>query len=192
MIIHTNPLQECIQPEGTPRFRGGLAALEKLCAQLSVPVILKETGCGFSLKTLARLQETGLAAIDVSGRGGTHWGRVESQRLSAEQIQFSAGKTFADWGISTVDSILAAKSLQLTAEVWASGGVRTGLDAAKLLAMGASMVGMAQPLLAAALEGEEKLVQQIEQLNYELMVAMFCTGTESVLELRKGDVWKMK
>ena len=92
----------------------------------------------------------------------------------------------------SLESLVAAKSLQLTAEVWASGGVRTGLDAAKLLAMGASMVGLAQPLLAAALEGEEKLVQQIEQLNYELMVAMFCTGTESVLELRKGDVWKMK
>jgi isopentenyl-diphosphate Delta-isomerase len=192
MIIHTNPLQECIQPEGTPRFRGGLAALEHLCAKLSAPVVLKETGCGFSLKTLERLQNVGLAAIDVSGRGGTHWGRVESQRLTTEQIQYSAGQTFSDWGISTVETMLSLQNLSLQAEVWASGGVRTGLDAAKLLAMGASMVGLAQPFLSAALEGEEKLAKLIEHLNYELMVAMFCTGTESVLKLRRGDVWKLK
>lgn len=192
MIIHTNPLQECIQPEGTPRFRGGLKALAALCAKLSVPVVLKETGCGFSLQTLQRLKETGLAAIDVSGRGGTHWGRVESQRLTSEQVQYSAGRTFADWGISTMDAVLAARSIPLKAEVWASGGVRTGLDVAKLLALGASMVGIAQPFLAAALEGEAKLVQLIEQLNYELKVAMFCTGTANVLELRRGDLWKLK
>lgn len=192
MIVHTNPLQECIQPEGTPQFRGGLKALETLCSRLSVPVVLKETGCGFSQKTLQRLQNIGLAAVDVSGRGGTHWGRVESQRLSSEHIQYSAGKTFADWGVSTVDSVLAAQELSLKAEIWASGGVRTGLDVAKLLALGANMVGLAQPFLAAALEGEDKLVQLIDQLNYELKVAMFCTGAETVSVLRRGDLWKLK
>ncbi len=192
MMIHTNPLQECIQPEGTPRFRGSWKALEKLCREISVPVVLKETGCGFSLKTLQRLKNVGLAAIDVSGRGGTHWGRVESQRLSSDNIQYAAGKTFSDWGISTVDSVLAAREIPLKAEIWASGGVRSGLDVAKFLALGSRMVGVAQPMLAAALEGEEVLAQFIDQLHYELKVAMFCTGVGTVADLQRGDLWKRK
>lgn len=190
MIVHTNPLQECIQPEGTPDFKGSFAALEKICKNLSVPVILKETGCGFSTKTLQRLKNTGLSVIDVSGRGGTHWGRVEAQRLSTEHLHSSAGHTFADWGISTLQSLLAAQELQLPFEIWASGGVRTGLDVAKLLALGGKMVGVAQPMLAATLEGEEALVNYIDSLHYELKVAMFCTGIQEIAQFSQGGLWK--
>ncbi len=192
MIIHTNPLQECIQPEGTPQFRGSWQALETVCKDLSVPVILKETGCGFSSGTLLRLKDIGLAAIDVSGRGGTHWGRVEAQRLSQENIQYAAGRTFRDWGITTVDSVLAAREIPMKSEIWASGGVRTGLDVAKLLALGAQMVGMAQPMLAAALLGKGELTKFVEQLHYELKVAMFCTGVGTVADLQRGELWQKK
>jgi isopentenyl-diphosphate Delta-isomerase len=192
MIIHTNPLQECIQPEGTPQFRGSWQALETICKELSVPVILKETGCGFSPSTLHRLKDIGLAAIDVSGRGGTHWGRVEAQRLSQENIQYAAGRTFRDWGITTVDSVLAAREIPMKSEIWASGGVRTGLDVAKLLALGAQMVGMAQPMLAAALLGKGELTKFVEQLHYELKVAMFCTGVGTVADLQRGELWQKK
>lgn len=192
MIIHTNPLQECIQPEGTPEFRDGLQAIEKICRELSVPVILKETGCGFSASTLDRLKDVGLAAIDVSGRGGTHWGRVEAKRLTQKQIQYSSGQVFEDWGISTTESLLMAREIPMKAKIWASGGVRSGLDVAKLLAMGAQMVGVAQPMLAAAMEGVETLSNYIDQLHYELKVALFCTGCGTVDELQRGELWKKK
>jgi isopentenyl-diphosphate Delta-isomerase len=190
MIVHTNPLQECIQPEGNPDFKGSYQSLENLCQKLSVPVVLKETGCGFSKKTLERLKETGLSAVDVSGRGGTHWGRVEAKRLPQEHVKFPAGQTFADWGISTVESLLAAKELGLQFEIWASGGVRSGLDVAKFLALGSSMVGVAQPMLAAALQGEDELSQYIDGLHYELKVAMFCTGISQLSQFSQGGLWK--
>ncbi|MGZ3685842.1 MAG: type 2 isopentenyl-diphosphate Delta-isomerase, partial [Bdellovibrionota bacterium] len=94
LIIHTNPMQECLQPEGTPQFKGGLKALERICKASPVPVILKETGCGFSRATLQRLSRTGLSAIDVSGYGGTHWGRIEGGRAPDFSPQKIAAQTF--------------------------------------------------------------------------------------------------
>lgn len=191
MIVHTNPLQECIQPEGTPEFKGGLAALEKLARELSVPVVLKETGSGFSEKTLKRIAAIPLAAVDVSGKGGTHWGRVEAVRLKEENLRHSAGKSFAEWGISTVDSVLAAQKISDRAwKVWASGGVRSGLDAAKLFAMGADMVGLAQPILEAALQGEERLAFYLDSLEYELKTAMFCMGLSQMQDFQQDGLWK--
>lgn len=190
LIVHTNPLQECIQPEGTPQFRGGLEALEKLCRTLSVPVILKETGCGFNTSTLKRLKNVGLAAVDVSGKGGTHWGRVEAERLSANDIKYSAGQTFANWGLSTVESLLSASEAKVECEIWASGGVRTGLDAAKLMALGAQRVGLAQPILKAALAGEDTLNQYMSSVEYELKVAMFCLGVSNLEGFKKSGLWK--
>ena len=190
LIVHTNPLQECIQPEGTPQFRGGLDALEKLCKKISVPVVLKETGCGFSAKTLEKIKAVGLAAVDISGKGGTHWGRVETERMAATELKHTAGKTFADWGISTVDSLLAAGEVGMNCEVWASGGVRTGLDAAKLFALGANIVGLAQPVLKAALESDEALDKFMSTIEYELKVSMFCLGLARVDEFRKSGLWK--
>lgn len=185
LFVHTNPLQEALQQEGTPNFRGGLKALENICNKLNVPVVLKEVGCGFSLSTLQRLNDVGFAAVDVSGAGGTHWGRIETQR---NQNQF--GEAFNDWGISTLDSILAAKEANLKFQVWASGGVRTGLDAAKLLALGASMVGFAQPALKAALEN--KLIEWMENLEKELKVSLFCTGSINLEKFQSRKLWKCK
>jgi isopentenyl-diphosphate delta-isomerase len=190
MIIHLNPLQECFQPEGTPRFQGGLKAIQRLCKALSVPVIIKETGCGFSKPTLKRLKNIGVAAVDMSGLGGTHWGRIEGDRGKADSKQNRAAETFAGWGVSTVESLLSAVEVRPDYEIWASGGVRTGLDAAKLLAIGATQVGLAMPILDSALKGETALDNTMSTLEFELKTALFCTGSKDLKQLQKKKVWK--
>ena len=185
MIIHTNPLQECLQPEGTPQFAGGFQALEALCQRLSRPVILKETGCGFSRDTLSRLREIGLSAIDISGYGGTHWGRIEGERAPDASPQALAAQTFRQWGINTVTSCKNAVELATDYEVWASGGIRSGLDAAKCLALGATQIGIAQPLLSAAMESTESVIKTMQQFEYELKIALFCTGSRTISDLKE-------
>lgn len=188
LFIHTNPLQECLQPEGTPHFRGALQALEKTCEALDVPVVLKEVGCGFSKATLERLRNTGLSAVDVSGTGGTHWGRIEMQR-NPKVAQFD----FADWGISTLESLLTAQELELPYQIWASGGVRSGQEAVKLLALGATMVGLAKPLLEKAIEeintGQSCLLPWMQNLENEMKISLFCTGCENLEQLQTRKVW---
>lgn len=188
MIVHTNPLQECMQPEGTPQFKGGLKALKELSKQLSVPVILKETGCGFSKTTLERVKDLDLAAVDISGFGGTHWGRIEGSRNTKDQVRQKAAETFQNWGISTIESLVAALKVKPTYEVWASGGVRNGLHAATLLALGAQIVGLAKPILSAALKGEEDLELEMQRIEYELKTALFCTGCINLSELKSKNV----
>jgi len=190
MIVHANPLQECMQPEGTPQFSGGLKALARLVKELGLPVIVKETGCGFSAATLARIAGLGVAAVDVSGLGGTHWGRIEGGRSrKGEKLQV-ASETFRNWGVATVDSLLNGLKQPHDFDLWASGGVRSGLDAAKLLALGASFVGLAKPLIQAALEGELALDQCMELFEYELKTAMFCTGSKTIKDLQNQKVEK--
>ena len=183
MVIHTNPLQEALQPEGTPQFRGGLKALEKLCGKLNCPVVLKETGCGFSKESFKRLTGLGLAAIDVSGFGGTHWGRVEGLRQKETDMGYKVANTFFQWGLSTVESLKKGLESGFDGELWASGGVRSGLDAAKLLALGASKVGYAQPILEAVVKGSQSLSEKMEQLEQELKVTLFCLGLINVESL---------
>lgn len=191
MIVHTNPLQEVLQPEGTPNFKGGLQALEILAKNLSVPVVLKETGCGFSAATLRRVQETGVAAVDVSGLGGTHWGRIEGARGIPGSVRHEAAKAFASWGIGTVDSLLAAKDVS-DLEIWASGGLRSGVDALKALALGARLVGFAKPALAAAVAGEVALDEWMATREFELRAAMFCTGVVNLENLKTKSVWQWR
>lgn len=191
LFIHLNPLQECIQPEGTPNFAGSYKAIEKLCSALSIPVIIKETGCGFSEKTLKRLDSTGIAAVDLSGFGGTHWGRIEGDR--AENIQQQqAAQTFKDWGISSVDAMVNALYVKPSYEIWASGGVRSGLDAAKLLAMGAKRIGFAKPMLEAALKDVDSIITLMQQMEFELAIALFCTGQKSLELFQENQIWRMQ
>lgn len=185
--IHLNALQEAIQPEGTPNFRGGLKTLKALAVKATLPLIVKETGCGLSARTLSKLRGVKLAAVDVSGLGGTHWGRIEGVRAGEEKdrMRARAAGTFRDWGVSTVDSVLAAaKILPKSTEIWASGGVRSGLDAAKLIALGATRVGFAKPALAAALENEDALERFMETTEFELKTALFCSGYRTPADLR--------
>ena len=204
LVVHTNALQEALQYEGTPLFRGAYEALKRVCAELGTPVVLKETGCGFSSTTLRKLKGVGLSAIDVSGLGGTHWGRIEGARAPEASVQAAAAQTFAGWGESTAQSVLAAAQELGTEgepenepksemEIWASGGVRSGLDAAKLIALGAHRVGYAKPALEAALQGPDALRLWMETQEFELKLALFCTGTANCRTLREREgVWRIK
>lgn len=188
-IIHCNPLQECIQPEGTPQFKGIWQALEALVSATPLPIIVKETGCGFTQPTLKRLNDIGIAAVDVSGLGGTHWGRIEGHRATNHPIQQQAAETFKHWGVKTPVSVYQAAALSPKFEVWGSGGVRHGLDAAKLFALGASAVGFAKPVLEAALKSVDELIKTMQTIEYELKVAMFCTGSERLSMLQEKVDW---
>ncbi|WP_338521929.1 type 2 isopentenyl-diphosphate Delta-isomerase [Candidatus Legionella polyplacis] len=183
IIIHCNPLQEILQPEGIPNFKGCFKALDNLVKTLSIPVIVKETGCGFSKETLKQLKKIGIAAVDVSGLGGTHWGRIEGKRTK-NKIKKKAAITFSNWGITTIQSIKNAISLIPNFEIWGSGGVRNGLDAAKLFALGANIVGFAQLMLNAAIHNSKKVCNLMKLIEYELKIAMFCTGSHTLKELK--------
>jgi isopentenyl-diphosphate delta-isomerase len=189
-FIHLNPLQECLQPEGTPFFKNGLKTIEKIVQQIRIPIIVKEVGSGISPHTAQRLREMGVHAIDVSGAGGTHWGRIETYRSEPEDMLHNVGLTFKDWGLDTVETLLTLDQLNLPFELWASGGVRSGLDAAKLLAMNAQMVGVAQPFMKAALKGPEEVVKLMDQFELELKIAMFCTGVAKVGDFKHRKVWQ--
>lgn len=184
LIVHCNPLQEAIQPEGTPDFKGVWTALEHLAKSLGTPIIIKETGCGFSKNTLTRLNNLGIDAVDVSGLGGTHWGRIEGHRAAHDPLRQQTAQSFRNWGITTVDSVLNAMAINPDFEIWGSGGVRHGLDAAKLFALGATTVGFAKPMLEAALESSEQVLCKMNVIEYELKTAMFCTGSLTLDNLR--------
>jgi isopentenyl-diphosphate delta-isomerase len=185
LIIHCNPLQECIQPEGTRDFKGAWDALKALTSASPVPIILKETGCGFSRHTLERLNQMHIAAVDVSGLGGTHWGRIEGHRASDDSILKQTAETFRNWGVNTVQSVRDAVDVSKHFEVWGSGGVRHGLDAAKLLALGASTVGFAKPMLESAVVSADDVINAMQKIEYELRVALFCTGSQDLNALKE-------
>ncbi|WP_373999464.1 type 2 isopentenyl-diphosphate Delta-isomerase [Bdellovibrio bacteriovorus] len=188
LFVHVNPLQEALQPEGTRDFRHGIEALENLVKIAGVPVIVKEVGCGFSVETLKRLENAGIYAVDVAGKGGTHWGRVEGYRSQENDLLYKVAQTFANWGISTVQSVLNAKEARVSYEIWASGGVRNGLEVAKLCALGANKVGLARPFLEAALKGDEALEELMNKLETELKIALFCTGSKNLKDLQTKRV----
>ncbi len=193
-IVHLNPLQEALQPEGKPKFSGAMEALERLKKKSPVPIIVKEVGCGMSEQTLKKLNGLGLAVIDVSGKGGTHWGRIEGFRSPVGSLKNKAGVTFSDWGMSTFKSMMNAMNVELQSELWASGGVRTGVDAVKLLAMGAKKVGIAQGFLKAYFGGEslQSVEAYLDQIEFEMRVAMFCTGAKNLDQLTQRRVWQWK
>lgn len=185
LIIHCNPLQESIQPEGTTDFKGSWDALKYLAQHIIIPIIVKETGCGFSKNTLLRLNDLGISAVDVSGTGGTHWGRIEGHRAINHEIKQQTALTFRNWGIDTLQSIKNAIEIKPNFEIWGSGGVRHGLDAAKLFALGATTVGFAKPMLEVALESSEHVLEKMALIEYELKTAMFCTGSLVLSDLKE-------
>lgn len=191
MIIHLNPLQEALQKEGAAHFKGGLKKIKALAKELPLPLIVKETGCGFSSQTLDQLTDIGVCVVDVSGLGGTHWGRIEGSRYTKEEAHFGIGESFASWGVSTLESLMNSREKPRDYDLWVSGGLRTGLDAAKALAMGASFTGFGQPILKALNEGEKALDQMMTRVEYELKVSLFCTGSGSIEELQKDKKWTL-
>lgn len=190
IAIHLNPLQEAIQAEGTPNFKGSLEALESLKKNITLPLVLKETGSGMSRSFLKRIAFLHPFAVDVSGLGGTHWGRVEGLRAPPKSLASELGECFKDWGVGTVASIVNAREIFADSgtEIWASGGMRSGLDAAKCLALGATRVGFAKPALEAAMQGSAAASAWMKARETELKVALFCTHSESLSELDHSKV----
>ncbi|MFN7454417.1 MAG: type 2 isopentenyl-diphosphate Delta-isomerase [Pseudobdellovibrionaceae bacterium] len=190
-FIHLNPLQEALQPEGHADFIGGMKAIEKVVKSLSVPVVVKEVGCGISVSTMKRLADVGVQTIDVSGLGGTHWGRIEGFRAETESWQSSVAETFKNWGMTTLECILNGNESLVPCQLWASGGVRNGLEAAKLLSLNVEMVGAAQPFLKAAVDpAESSVVRLMNVWEQELKLALFCTGHRTVAEFRDARAWE--
>lgn len=186
LILHLNPLQECVQTRGDTNFRGLLAKIAALCEQLPVPVIAKEVGNGISGPMAQKLLEAGVAAIDVAGAGGTSWARVESERAT-DARQRRLGATFADWGLPTAACILAVRAIAPEIPLIASGGLRNGLDAAKAIALGADLAGMALPFLQAANDSEAALHELVEILRAELETTLFCTGNANLQTLKHSQ-----
>ncbi|MGB8698314.1 MAG: type 2 isopentenyl-diphosphate Delta-isomerase [Thermosynechococcaceae cyanobacterium] len=184
LILHINPLQECVQSHGDRNFRGLFAKIADLCHTLPIPVIAKEVGNGISGDIALRLLDAGVTAIDVAGAGGTSWAKVEGERaLDAHQRRL--GETFAEWGLSTADCLQDIRTLNATVPLIASGGLRTGLDVAKAIALGADLAGMAYPFLKAAHESEEAVYELVEILLAELTTALLCTGNRTIQDLKQ-------
>lgn len=179
LVFHLNPLQEAIQPEGQVNFSNLLPQMAEVTDQLGVPVIAKEIGCGISAQTARELARIGIRIIDTAGVGGTSWARIEAQRAGDLEI----GETFADWGIPTPESIRQLAEVP-GVSVIGSGGLGSGIDAAKALALGADMVGMAFPFLAAATESADAVEEKIRKTIRELKIVMFCLGIREISGLR--------
>ncbi|MBE9019302.1 type 2 isopentenyl-diphosphate Delta-isomerase [Chroococcidiopsidales cyanobacterium LEGE 13417] len=186
LILHLNPLQECIQPRGDVNFCGLLDKIEKLCTKLPVPAIAKEVGNGISGDMAQKLINAGIAAIDVAGAGGTSWAKVESERAETA-MQRRLGLTFADWGIPTAECITNVRQVAPNIPLIASGGLRHGLEVAKAIALGADLAGLAMPFLRAAADSESTLHALAEVLIAEITTVLFCTGNADLQQLKQSQ-----
>jgi isopentenyl-diphosphate Delta-isomerase len=183
LILHINPLQECIQVKGDTNFQGLFDKISKLCFSLPVPVIAKEVGNGISAAIAEKLIACGVAAIDVAGAGGTSWAKVESERAESP-LQRRLGKTFADWGLPTAECITSIRAIAKDVPLIASGGLRHGLDIAAAIALGADIAGLAMPFLQAAATSETAVAELAEVLIAEITTVLFCTGNASLYQLK--------
>jgi isopentenyl-diphosphate delta-isomerase len=195
LALHLNPLQEAVQPEGDVDFSGLKAKVAAVAETIGVPVILKEVGSGIS-RSLARwAATTKIAALDTAGAGGTNWAKVESYRAHEDAFRRLA-RSFGGWGIPTAASLRVCREefarqrervdgIGARGWVFASGGIRCGIDAAKAIALGADLVGLARPFLEAAAKSEEAVLEAARLVVDQLRVAMFCCGAANLTELRK-------
>ncbi len=187
LILHFNALQEALQPEGDTNFANLLPKIEKICSQLSVPVIAKEVGWGFSGKTARKLADAGIQAIDVAGAGGTSWSQVESYRAT-NKAQAELARSFVNWGIPTAESIKMVKEAAPELLIFSSGGIRSGIDIAKSIALGASLGAMASLFLKAAVDSTEKVVAEIKALKQQISITMFAAGIKDINELQSTNL----
>jgi len=188
LAIHLNPLQETIQPEGETDYTGVLEKISKISQAIDVPVIVKETGAGIAAEEAKLLEEAGVAGIDVAGAGGTSWAAVEYYRAKRGKDGFRQmlGEHFWDWGIPTAASLIeVVQSVHLT--VIASGGIRSGVDVAKALVVGADLASPALPVLRPATENPKEVERRLQFMIEELKNTMFLVGTDSVQKLKNAS-----
>jgi isopentenyl-diphosphate delta-isomerase len=182
LTLHLNPLQEALQTGGDTNFGGLLARIEALCTELPVPVIVKEVGCGLSAEVAVQLSNAGVAALDVAGAGGTSWAKVQGAAAETD-LQRHLAQDFAEWGIPTAESLVQVRSAVPDLPIIASGGIRSGIDAAKAIALGADAVSLALPLLKPASKSASSVQYALEELIAALRMAMFCTGSATCSDL---------
>jgi isopentenyl-diphosphate delta-isomerase len=187
LAIHLNPLQEAIQPEGETGYTGLLGKIEEVVHALDVPIIVKETGAGIAAEDAKRLELVGVAAVDVAGAGGTSWAAVEHYRARrlGDEFHERLGEAFWDWGVPTAASLIETTQCVRT-PVIASGGIRSGIDMAKAMALGASLAGMAHPILDPAVHGAEEVEKKLQLIIEELRNAMFLVGAKSIQKLARA------
>lgn len=183
LILHLNVLQEAVQIEGNRNFKGLTANIAAVCRELDLPVIAKEVGNGISVDVAERLWRAGVAAIDIAGKGGTSWSAVEAQRAAKRGGR--ADTAFIDWGIPTEEALISVRKALPDMPLIASGGIRTGVDIAKSVALGANLAALGQPLLEAALESADKVVELLAGVIHELKVSMLCVGAKDLGELSR-------
>jgi isopentenyl-diphosphate Delta-isomerase len=190
LILHFNPLQEAVQKDGDTQFGGLINKVEAVCKALPVPVIAKEVGWGFSKLDISLLTQAGIAAIDVAGAGGTSWSQVEMYRADTES-QRKLAAAFADWGIPTAEAILNVRETSPNLTIFASGGLRSGVDIAKCVALGASLGGMAGPFLKVAVESHGAILEVIYEIIREIQICLFATGSKNIDQLRQNKIVKL-
>lgn len=186
LVLHLNPLQEVFQDEGDVNFESLLPKIESICKALHVPVGVKEVGFGIEGELAKQLADVGIAYIDVAGAGGTSWSQVEKLR-SKDPLRKAAAEAFNQWGIPTKDCIVSVRSVLPNIPIIASGGMKTGHDAAKAITIGADMVGFARTLLQAATESVESVLQIMEQIELELRITMFGIGAKTLTDLKQTN-----
>ncbi|MFZ3231075.1 MAG: type 2 isopentenyl-diphosphate Delta-isomerase [Pseudobdellovibrio sp.] len=190
IYIHLNSLQEVFQKNSYIDFSKGLKAIETLAKKTKIPVLVKEVGFGIQADLIKKLFESGVSVVDVAGSGGTHWAWIEALRQDEKSIEREAIEAFSDWGSTTVDCLLHTQENILFHPIWASGGIRNGVDSAKCLALGARAVGIAQPIMKAALIDEETVLKIMDLFDYQLKVSMFCTGMRKCEDYLHKKVWR--
>jgi isopentenyl-diphosphate delta-isomerase len=192
-------LQELIQPEGEPKYKGVLSKIKEICANFDIPIIVKEVGAGISMEVAKKLESAGVSAINVAGSGGTSWAGVEKLRAETahDSNKINLGELFWDWGIPTAVSLIEVRN-SVKIPVIASGGIRNGLEIAKCIALGANMCGMAFPFLRHASKSFESLCEFTNKTLIELKSTMFLVGSKNIAELAKsrfiftGELAKVK
>ena len=184
VAVHTNPLQEAMQADGDTDFSGSLENLGRLTTELGYPVMIKEVGLGIGAVAAARLRGLPIAAVDVAGAGGTSWARVE-QVVRYGEVRYPA---IADWGVPTAQALQEVRQTLPGMPLVASGGIRSGVDAAKALAMGADVVALARPLLAPAIESAAAVVDVLGGFIEELRVCLHGCGVSDVDGLRRIEL----
>ncbi|MEO8877188.1 MAG: type 2 isopentenyl-diphosphate Delta-isomerase [Polyangiaceae bacterium] len=189
LCIHLNPAMELVQPGGDRDFSGGLLAITRIVKELAVPVIVKETGCGISEKVAKRLKNVGVQHVDVSGAGGTSWVGVETKRAEAlnDAPSKQLGESFWNWGIPTAASVAMCASVGFET-IFATGGIKSGMDIARAISLGANLGGIARPMLQAVREhGEKGAHAFVDVIEAELRAAMLLTGSKNVNALRNAE-----
>ncbi|WOV89018.1 type 2 isopentenyl-diphosphate Delta-isomerase [Sporosarcina oncorhynchi] len=186
LVLHLNTIQEVIQPNGDLNFKDLLRKIEILTTELGVPVGVKEVGWGIDGQTARKLCDVGISFVDVAGAGGTSWSQVEKFR-SKEPIKRAAAETFSDWGNPTVDCVVAVRESIQEQSIVASGGMYTGMDAAKTIALGANMVGFGRSILKEATQSVEDVIAVMETKELELRMAMFGVGAATIGQLQTTD-----